>query len=740
MCKISNGWFKRAGRPFTSHGPADRSGSYVDRAFLLGASVLSMLLVTTSPLHAQVQIHELGSWGGRINNLAFKDNVMYFHSGGRLVVADVTNPAAPVELNAIDFRSHTQTIVVRGDVLYVGGDSNNICFRTFDITNPAVPVEMYRGCNFFGGSPKDIVFWNDIAYTFHGTDVHAFDVSDPANPVYHQGVYFSLAGPLAVSGDYLYMLNDNADLLVFDIANAPNPFKPTLVKQFPLPSGSQKGSIAIEGTLAYLQPSEEGTLVVVDISNPLDPAVVTTVPDAGPPHLEVYNNNLAISNGILHVVTEVGGSVGLKLFSLGTAPTLLGTFVTDANVNGVDAVGTTLYLHDEGEGVIVVDAFDPANPVRLGNIHSPEWMRKIARNGDLLYATDQWHGLTILDISDPGHIPMTPLGIHQSSGDENWGIEVQGGLAYLCAGTGGLEIIDVSTPSTPTLIGQYPVPGSITHFDDLAVHNGIAYVGAADDTGICASYLLTFDVSDPANVSLLDSLQIGNRCLVPQVELQISDGSVIVHAINDFGSPVIVNATDPGNLTVLPSSAPLFSSDLAVDAPGALRCTVTVRDELTCGLYIHDVADPASPSLMSFTPLIPESQNVSCQATSVGVFGNLVCAVGCSMHVFDVSNPSAPVKVAESLPNHVPPDLDIRIEGPFMYGVSGRNPAGVTINLVAAPGDFDSDLNVSPSDVNGFVACVLDPTPATCLVADMNDDGASNAADIQLFLEAMLGS
>lgn len=713
-----------------------RPRSYVDRPASLRSLALRFIaiilaLAIAATAQGQVKITELGSWGGRINDIAVDGNVMYFHSGGRILIADISDPAAPVELSRLDFRNMTLTIAVRNNILYVGGDPETVCFRTFDVSDPRTPVQLNKFCgtsSSFGVS--DIAFRGNIAYTLERFILSAFDVSDPANPVYHGTFGGTLAGPMAVSGDYLFMAEDNANLFVFDLANAPDPFKPPLVAQAPLPSGRENGPIVIQGDYAYVG-AWQGDVSVMDISDPLAPVAAGTLANTN------SAADLAVSNGVLYVAPLLSNVV--KLYDVAgspASPALLGAITTESTAISLTVSGSTAYVGDEGEGVLIFDASNPASPITLGAVHGPEWLRKEALVGDLLYVTDRWYGFTILDVSDPTHIPMLPIGVHKSGGDENWGIDVQNDLAYLSAGTGGLEILDVAVPSAPVLVGSFSAAPAFTAFDDLAVLDGIAYVGAHCCNPVI-SFVLTFDVTDPANIILLDTLQTGSGN-VAEVEVVDNGVTVIVHALSQGFSPVVVNATDPGALALLSSTGPGSSRGIAIDQSNQLRCTVTSSDEAARGLYFHDVSDPANPAFLSFTQLIPESQSVSCSATSVGGFGNLVCAVACTMHVLDVSNPSAPVRVAESPNFHIQPDLDIWVEGPFMYGVSGINPGGVIIDLVAVPGDFDGDLSVAASDVGGFVGCLLDPAPAQCLVADMDDDGATDGEDISLFLDAIL--
>ncbi len=667
--------------------------------------------------------------------MAIDGDVMYFHSGGRVVIADISNPADPVELGSLSFRDMVYCLRVRGNYLYVGGGPYTTCFRIYDISNPAAPVEVYQWCGGMHGV-SDIALYGDVAYTLDGVDANSWDISDPQNPVRHNNFYGAMGGPMAVSGDYLFMANDRAKLIVFDLAGAANPLSPPIVAEVPLPGSWWAGAISVEGDYACIvnMGSEGNLLVVVDISTPSAPVVLGSVDEF------VQPRDVALSGGIAYVADWGASSPplhslakGLAMFDVAAnpaSPALLGTFQPKGDVFGLTVVGSTVYLHDEGEGVIVVDASDPANAVRLGNVHSPRWLTKEDLAGDLLYASDRWNGFTILDVSDPLYVPMHPIGVYQSTATDNWGIDVQAGLAYLGAGTGGLEIVDVSDPSAPVMVGQYPAPTWVTGFDDLEVHDGIAYVGASVKGGGCATYVLTLDVSDPAAIVFLDSLQIGFRCRVREIEVYVEGSTVLVHAINEEGETWIIDASDPGNLELLSSPDPDDAMGLALSETGDLRYVANYGPTAQ-GLFIHDVRDPVNPIQLSHTPF-------SCYATSVDVSGNLACLVACNLHVLDVSDPSAPVTIAQGGTHRLVPDLSILLTGPLMYGV--KRSGGVILDLIARPGDFDGDLSVTLADLPGFVACLLDPAPATCLIADMNDDGNPDGADIPLFVAAILNN
>ena len=57
---------------------------------------------------------------------------------------------------------------------------------------------------------------------------------------------------------------------------------------------------------------------------------------------------------------------------------------------------------------------------------------------------------------------------------------------------------------------------------------------------------------------------------------------------------------------------------------------------------------------------------------------------------------------------------------------------------VPIPGDLNADGMVDLADMGGFVACLLDPRPPACQLADMSGDGAADGLDIPLFVQALL--
>ena len=74
------------------------------------------------------------------------------------------------------------------------------------------------------------------------------------------------------------------------------------------------------------------------------------------------------------------------------------------------------------------------------------------------------------------------------------GILVYDDRAYLCMGNSGLVIVDISTPQSPSALGEYVTDRAF----NLAAIQGTHLLGANDDAG-----LLVLDVTDPASPAQL---------------------------------------------------------------------------------------------------------------------------------------------------------------------------------------------------------------------------------------------
>ncbi len=98
-------------------------------------------------------------------------------------------------------------------------------------------------------------------------------------------------------------------------------------------------------------------------------------------------------------------------------------------------------------------------------------------------------GLTVVDLSDP----MNPT-VHsrlELDADGDSQIYLSGNMAYMTSGTTGLYIIDITSPDSPTLLGNFSNGNNLA---DVMTSGNIAYV-----LDINWVRMLSIDVSNPFN-------------------------------------------------------------------------------------------------------------------------------------------------------------------------------------------------------------------------------------------------
>ncbi|MCK5834045.1 hypothetical protein KAH81_10310 [bacterium] len=95
-------------------------------------------------------------------------------------------------------------------------------------------------------------------------------------------------------------------------------------------------------------------------------------------------------------------------------------------------------------------AADSLNVRLVGHIDTPGSAEGVYVTSSFAYVADEVGGLRIIDVSTPSS--PTEVG-YFDTGDWAHGVYVSGSYAYVADGSNGLRIIDISTPASPSEIG-----------------------------------------------------------------------------------------------------------------------------------------------------------------------------------------------------------------------------------------------------------------------------------------------
>ena len=238
--------------------------------------------------------------------------------------------------------------------------------------------------------------------------------------------------------------------------------------------------------------------------------------------------------------------------------------------------------------------------------------------------TETFHG-TSLHLSNivadtlntyQGVFAPTLVGNYDTSGAA-YGLQVVGNYAYVADAHSGLQIIDISNPTTPTLKGNYDTP---------SVALGVQVVGNYAYVADVWSGLQIIDISNPTTPTLKGNYNTSGNAYGVQVV-----GNYAYVADLDSGLQIIdiSNPTTPtfkGNYDTVSAYSVQVVGNYAYVADGG------------SGLQIIDISNPTTPTFKGY-------YYISGIAWGVQVVGNYAYVANSysGLQIIDISNPTTPI-------------------------------------------------------------------------------------------------
>lgn len=253
-------------------------------------------------------------------------------------------------------------------------------------------------------------------------------------------------------------VNGTAQITVNAIPTLPPVVASVEVETFaPTPLGSVAipgfaNAVAVAGDYAFVAAGATG-LQIVDISDPENPAIVSSVDTAGTASdVELWNDIALVADG-------ANGLVLIDVVSP-LSPTVLGRAVTSGEAWAVDA-GEDIAVVAAKTGLAVVELSDTSTPPQIGWLELPNMLvRQVALEGNVAYVATFGGGILSVDLTDPaiptvlGDVDLRPGSAENSVG----GLAVRDGRIVATDGLGGvlggLVTVDATDPATLALIGR----------------------------------------------------------------------------------------------------------------------------------------------------------------------------------------------------------------------------------------------------------------------------------------------
>ena len=200
---------------------------------------------------------------------------------------------------------------------------------------------------------------------------------------------------------------------------------------------------------------------------------------------EARYTNLSAKGGVwnLSAVVENGNGKDMMIWDWRVADFTIGPSGQLGGWPGGIAVSDDHAYLCQGYGMNVINISE-GKPVKEATLLLPDEVRDMALEGNHVYLAAGGSGLQVVDVSKPGEPAM--VGDFQPDTGEVNAVELSGDHAFLAMGEDGATILDISDPTDPKELSTIDVSAV-----GLAVVDDHAYV-----TGFGSNMLWIYDISD----------------------------------------------------------------------------------------------------------------------------------------------------------------------------------------------------------------------------------------------------
>ncbi|MCL4872226.1 MAG: hypothetical protein KJ063_24975 [Anaerolineae bacterium] len=590
----------------------------------------------------EVRLEVVNQIGGAVTAVAMQDNLAYLGIGSRLAVADVSDPAQPQIISQSEILPGIiRQITLQSGAAYLALGEEGLW--VFDISDPTA-LQVVGSVK--TTSPADHFLLRDhLAYAVNkryigelpqrdGQSLAIVDFTDTAQPIEISSLALpSQANKLALIGDYLYIAiypnwyGFEETLLVVDVSHPDLPVLVTAVPNLASPDLAEK-----DGQL--LLTDDHGTLILADVTNPTSPTVVTQAPvQLDFSWLDFFH----LDQNIVWAFSgfgDVDGCAGyLYALDISQPPNVqkLSQLRASCAINDITSLNGMLYLATDN-GLEIIDATDPTAPIYVGAIPAFPPFRQLVIDEDLYGLSESGNGVFVFDLDDSTN--PRRAGVYHGR-DTIYNIALNKPHLYL--GTSlSLEIpvLNINDPDNPTetaVIEPYFVG---TGFSNLIATGHYLYM-------LVEGFLTIFDVSDlaqPQELTTLDDSALGRS------KAFVVEGNTLYRwheAVDDHGL-YAVDATNPAQLkdmSFLNDELEMNLDELTANEKYVYllgrACGGVTGCEDQKVLRVVDIADPANLVVIGTLP-------VPGDISAITLYEDLIVLIGNDIWLVDATNASQP--------------------------------------------------------------------------------------------------
>jgi len=297
--------------------------------------------------------------------------------------------------------------------------------------------------------------------------------------------------------------------------------------------------------------------------------------------------------------------------------------------------GTEYALVGQSNGVAFVDVSDPFNPAYIGRVNShtgssSTWrdVKVYANHAYIVSDGNPGHGMQVFDLTELRNVPNPPVVFPETAWYGNIGsahnvaINEDTGYAIIvggsaCSSSGGLEFVDISTPTSPTYAGCFSADG-YTHDVQCVIYNGpdTNYQGSEICFASNEDTLTIVDVSDKNNPVQLSRTGYAGEGYTHQGWLSEDHAYFLLSDELDelnFGNNTTTYLWDLADLTSPSNFANYVSALPTIDHNLYTHNGYAFESNYTSGLRIINLDDLANGNLFeeAYFDTYPGSNSVS---------------------------------------------------------------------------------------------------------------------------------
>lgn len=646
-----------------------KSISVIDISFPMTASI--------------VNTFSISSYTGNVMDMSAMNDHLYvtydnYNPNPSLLVFDATNPLSIVfKKSYLNFNQLSSVEAFEGTLNFISRQGTHY-FARF---NPADPSDLYTS-------------QSDTVYNYTGYDRLSVDNNWVVGGFRLIGriVFFDNTPKLTVTDNAIGFVSDNS--MAYDVGSS----------LYFLRKAGNRVALSFANT----------SLFVMDVSNP---SSVTSVGSYKTSYTKVQNTYYDgfDFDGTNAYRTYANYPNQIEIMDVVTDPLRPKiTYFSDANFSTLRDVivdGSYMYVASSGnDSLLIFDITTPHSPVFVGKVTDSvniDYISVLKKVGNIIYTWGIFSGtkyLTSIDVSDPAN-PVVLGSLVNSLFASVEGFTCTTSYCVINKyGSDDTFIIDVSNPSTPTLVGTFDSGISTA---DMSLVGNTLYVA---NTGF-----KTYDISIPSAPSLIYS-----SSTIPNTTRIVVDGSKIYLAGTSFRVLDVVSPTSYLELSNYTYSGKM-AGPLAVDVIGD-RAFVLGGDGSIATVDITDRKDPFI--LNNYThPSLAGSKDLKIKGNYAYVLASS------SLLIFDLTNPVVPTLTSTlTLATELGGAHRIFLEGNYAYITAKTNSRFTIVDItnVNSPALVSSTSNanmLAPENVTvkNDKAYIVSTTSKSLVVFDITN-------------------